>query len=271
MSNNAVIDEIDAMLEAISSGYPGIHTPAGKKLIKAFAAAMGVYFRKLSDTFPYGSLGGYVKNHTTSESVKEVADQDAIWFITDEFDPNDYQLEYIIRDYLQRGYLTGAQQAIDAIITAVAPDISLIDDGAMNWLNAHAAERVAQISDTTRTRLAQILTDGTNKGQGAREIASTIRRELKDMADAYKGRAYVIAQNEMHEAMSEASLRTYTRLGIEYKSWVRAGTSDFDCDICEPNEAQGPIPINDTFQSGHERPPAHPRCVCSLVPEYKKE
>jgi len=73
----------------------------------------------------------------------------------------------------------------------------------------------------------------------------------------------MIAQTELAEAMSEAALRTYDRLGIEGKEWLTAYNP---CDICLSNESDGAIPVGQSFSSGHMRPPAHPRCLCSLAP-----
>lgn len=36
-------------------------------------------------------------------------------------------------------------------------------------------------------------------------------------------------------------------------------------DVCDVNQAQGPIRNDRPFQSGHDAPPAHPRCVCNLI------
>jgi len=52
-------------------------------------------------------------------------------------------------------------------------------------------------------------------------------------------------------------------LGCEGKEWLTAGGG---CDICGDNEGDGAIPIENNFSSGHARPPAHPRCLCSLSP-----
>ena len=51
-----------------------------------------------------------------------------------------------------------------------------------------------------------------------------------------------------------------------YKSWLTADDDRVDEDICRANEAQGPIPLEDKFQSGHMAPLGHPRCRCALVP-----
>jgi hypothetical protein len=49
----------------------------------------------------------------------------------------------------------------------------------------------------------------------------------------------------------------------EEKRWVTVG-DDRVCPLCHGNEAQGGIPIEQAFQSGHQYPTAHPRCRCVL-------
>jgi hypothetical protein len=49
------------------------------------------------------------------------------------------------------------------------------------------------------------------------------------------------------------------------KEWVvRSGESVNVCDICDANAEQGPIPIDEAFQSGDKQPGAHPGCHCGL-------
>ena len=86
------------------------------------------------------------------------------------------------------------------------------------------------------------------------------------MADITKGRAQMIANTELNNAMSEASLQTYKRLNIAGKSWATVGDDRVDPE-CLANEADGIIPMDQTFSAGKQRPPQHPRCRCTLVPE----
>jgi hypothetical protein len=46
------------------------------------------------------------------------------------------------------------------------------------------------------------------------------------------------------------------------KSWIAGGINP--CEKCLGNEDEGPIPIDQAFSSGHDRPTAHPKCECSL-------
>ena len=125
---------------------------------------------------------------------------------------------------------------------------------------------VTKINEETRLRLADTLTRGARAGDSVPRLARRIRAEVASMADISKGRAHLIATTELNNAMSEASLQTYTRLGVAGKSWATVGDDDVSED-CLANEAARTIPVDATFPGGVGRPPQHPGCRCSLVPE----
>lgn len=51
------------------------------------------------------------------------------------------------------------------------------------------------------------------------------------------------------------------------KSWLTASGC---CDVCEANEKQGAIELEEAFQSGDDAPPGHPNCRCTLLPVISK-
>ena len=80
-------------------------------------------------------------------------------------------------------------------------------------------------------------------------------------------RAQMIARTETNDALSQASMDKMRDMGIDGKEWL---TGD-PCEICAANEADGVIPREQAFSSGHVRPPAHPNCNCSLAPAIIKK
>ena len=48
------------------------------------------------------------------------------------------------------------------------------------------------------------------------------------------------------------------------KEWTTA-EDDLVSEDCEANGDQGPIGIDEAFDSGDDAPPAHPQCRCVLV------
>ena len=70
----------------------------------------------------------------------------------------------------------------------------------------------------------------------------------------------MIANTEANQAMSSAQQAFLKENGVGTKKWVGAGPNT--CAICQGNEDQGPIPIDDEFESGDVTPPGHPGCEC---------
>lgn len=88
---------------------------------------------------------------------------------------------------------------------------------------------------------------------------------LQTMQDALvRERRYDIAQNEQSIALEKAGAIAADSRGDTHKRWITSGNAKV-CDKCAGNEAEGPIPINQAFSSGHMTPPGHPNhCHCTL-------
>ena len=52
--------------------------------------------------------------------------------------------------------------------------------------------------------------------------------------------------------------------GQKYKRWITAG-DELVSDMDEANEAEGWIPIDESFSSGDLQPPSHPNCRCTVT------
>jgi hypothetical protein len=165
----------------------------------------------------------------------------------------------------------------------------------MEAARAAAASTVTRMSEQMQQQLAEKIATGLEQQVGQLDVARSIKEglgldsgreatlekyrqslieqgitgdKLQKAIDARKAeliaeRAGVIAQTEMGRALEEGGFVNAKNQGKTHKEWITAG-ENFVCEICEGNQAQGPIPINDTFQSGHQTPPAHPRCYCTL-------
>ena len=127
----------------------------------------------------------------------------------------------------------------------------------------NAAELVSGIDETTRDSLRDLIAQGLEDNIGTDEIAASI-------ADAYAfspERAELIAKTEVADANSEAAVEGYRAAkdaGVAVKKeWLLGGDP---CDICQANADQGPIDVDDDFESGDDAPTAHPRCECAVGP-----
>ena len=109
-----------------------------------------------------------------------------------------------------------------------------------------------------------VIENGIKEKRGIPGLARDIRKQFEDMS---RSRAEMIARTETADTLEQAFVDRSKAMGVTGKQWV---THD-PCEICEANEAEGVVPIDHVFSSGHERPPAHPNCRCALAPVMMEE
>jgi hypothetical protein len=153
----------------------------------------------------------------------------------------------------------------DDVTATVGVSFDLANPRAVHYLTRYGADRVRQIDETTRAQIRTIVTDGVDQGLSYTTIAGQLRQAFATMSAE---RARLIAVTEAGNAYSAGSLAAAQELqaaGVPMlKSWLTVHDELVDPNQCEPNEAEGWIPLDQVFQSGHERPLAHPRCRCVL-------
>ncbi len=118
-------------------------------------------------------------------------------------------------------------------------------------------ELTGGLDETTKQRLRDAIADTVQSGGTADDIVDAID-ELFD--DFNAKRANLIAQTEVNDAYNFGRLSIADAAGLDEKEWVTE--SESPCIICVTNEAQGYIPIGDSFISGDQIPTAHPGCYC---------
>jgi len=77
-------------------------------------------------------------------------------------------------------------------------------------------------------------------------------------------RRKTIAQTEGRYATSEARAAAADERKDEFKRWITSPDERL-CEVCDGNENDGVIPINESFSSGHMHTPAHPNCRCTVA------
>lgn len=90
-------------------------------------------------------------------------------------------------------------------------------------------------------------------------------------------RAQLIARTEIMGAINESQLQSMKHMqdqglteGPIEKYWSTVGDNRVSAG-CEANEAQGWIPLEDSYESGHEAPPRMPGCRCALQYRVQRE
>ncbi len=118
------------------------------------------------------------------------------------------------------------------------------------------------ISDTTRDDIRAAVEKALEDGVPAADLADTI----SELGTFSESRAMTIARTELIRANNKGHMSAFKNSGVvQYKAWSTANDDDVDEEICQPNEDEGPIPLDDEFDSGDTEPPGHPNCRCTLV------
>jgi hypothetical protein len=160
-------------------------------------------------------------------------------------------------------------------VTTESDLVNQINERAIEWAKERSAELVSFSADaeyslvsSTREAIRQVVVDGLTENIGMDEIAANLEASFGFSAD----RADLIARTEISTANSMGSLigarGARDDLGLSTKkAWSTAGDDKVDEDICQANEDEGPIQLDQDFQSGDESTPGHPNCRCAMVYE----
>lgn len=177
----------------------------------------------------------------------------------------------------------GAADAIDQINARGGIDFDVVNKAAVDWAKDRSAELVGMkynedgelvenpkaewsIDEATRDTLRELVATATEEGWSMDTLASNIAQDTAFSDD----RAMLIARTESATADVQGNMVAYReardQVGVVVeKQWITAGDADVSED-CEANAAQGPIGLDDDFQSGADAPPEHPNCRCDVLP-----
>lgn len=115
-----------------------------------------------------------------------------------------------------------------------------------------------------RTMIDQI---GTRLAEGKRQGLS-----IQDMADSISdvidspARALTIATTEVSRAVNTSAQTRYQEAKLTKNQWMGIDP----CDTCAMNDGEI-VEIGAPFASGDTQPPAHPNCLCTLLPVISNE
>lgn len=183
----------------------------------------------------------------------------------------------VLTDAYTEGYLIGDRSAT-AIVRGVAVDWSgwepgdpaaarlvlgdTADGAGLARLLDESGVTISSIANTRINELGKVLADALENGDSPDTLARALRTVLDDPQWAD-----LVAVTEIARAVSAATLNTYAAMGVAAKSWMTAADDRVCPQYCEPNGADGAIPLGALFDSGDAAPPAHPRCRCALDAE----
>lgn len=115
------------------------------------------------------------------------------------------------------------------------------------------------ISETTRESIRSNIERVVSGDLPITELSDTLRESYGFSSS----RASNIARTEFNKANGEGALAGYIANGVKLKIWMTSGDEKVS-DECAANEDQGPIPVEEEFESGDLTNPAHPSCRCNV-------
>lgn len=149
---------------------------------------------------------------------------------------------------------------------------------AIEWAKDRAAELVGKkilvdgsvvdnpnavwaITESTREQLRSFVVSALEEGTSTADLAT----QLEDSYAFSEDRAETIARTELAHADVAGNMQAYRDSGVvDGKEWV-LGSEHGDPDECDDAAAMGVVPLDDDF-GGIGDPPAHPKCVCDVLP-----
>lgn len=189
-----------------------------------------------------------------------------------------------IEEYLETSYKDGFTSALHLVNIAITEDnLNQLDPRALQFARERAAELVGMrylngewienpnpewsITETTREALRNLVVKGVEQGWGP----GTLKEAITDSHSFSEKRAESIARTELAHAHVNGNIAGWRASGVVIgKKWILADTHPQE-DVCDNNQLEGEIPLEQDFSSGHDGPPAHPECLCDLVPIIKSQ
>ncbi len=157
------------------------------------------------------------------------------------------------------------QIGVNADRAEAAAMLNQVNERALEWADQHSADLVTNIGETTRESLRADIREAIEQGLSTDDIADALS-EAYSFSDA---RAEMIARTETAFADVKGNVLGYEASGqVEALEWLVS--SEGGCPICEAN-LNAVVSLGGTFPSGDQMPPAHPHCICDVVPVLKEE
>lgn len=157
---------------------------------------------------------------------KKIEKDNSVKFMSDEviiaYDWFDSELNIVLTEILKYNVTRTITKYSDVFKWKISAKItkSVKSKILSAWNDKYSAEKVKNISDTTRKRLNTVLTNSHDKGLG---FEATTRAILQNVDDMRIGRAQTIARTETSMAINNTALIEAEEVGMEEKGWIHIG------------------------------------------------
>lgn len=222
-------------------------------------------FQRQGDVF----LGGFAR--LRGQFAESIMERD--WLTV--FDIAEQQTLSLFIDPIRNAAELALTAGAESLIRELAVDVSfrLSHPRAVAYIQEHGAELVRGINDTTRDQMRTLIRQATDEGWGYTRTADAIKAQFDGFAGLkpqahIADRATLVAVTETGMAYEEGNAivaRDLRDAGLRMeKRWLTVG-DDRVSDGCRSNEAEGWIPLEQPFSSGHMQPLRFPGCRCTVL------
>jgi len=118
------------------------------------------------------------------------------------------------------------------------------------------------INETRLSELSTVLREAIDAGSSIATTAKAIQERVRNNS----AWAEVVARTETRRAVTTSSIDYYRNADVQMKEWLTSGSA---VDECKEFQDMGPIPL-DADWDGNDGPPAHPNCLCVVLPVIQK-
>lgn len=173
------------------------------------------------------------------------------------------QLAYALRQAFKRQSIQGLTQV------GVRADQSIVeqmDQAAKDYAETRGGELIKDLSGTTIDDMRRLFGRAIDEGMSADDLEEAVME-----AGAFgEVRAEMIARTELAAAHVQGNVEGWRQSDqVVAKTWILGDLHDIE-DECDDAVAAGEIDFEADFVDGIAWPPAHPRCICDVLPVLRE-
>jgi hypothetical protein len=169
------------------------------------------------------------------------------------------QMAYALRRAFKAQALTGLQQVG---LTASEDMTSQMDQAAKDYAETRGGELIKDLAGTTIDDMRALFGRAIEEGMSADDLEQAVL----DAGAFGPARAEMIARTELAFAHMQGNVAGWRQSDqVEKKRWILGDNHDID-DECDEAVDAGEVDFEDEFIDGIDWPPAHPNCICDVIP-----
>jgi len=173
------------------------------------------------------------------------------------------ELDYAIRQVFKIQAIIGITQLG---LEVSADMVTQMDKAARAWAATRGGELMRDTADTTIEAMRAVFARAIDEGMSADNLESAVL----DAGSFSLARAAMIARTELAFAHVSGNVAGWRETGqVDRKRWILGDNHDID-DVCDDAVDAGDVGLDEEFVDGIDFPPAHPNCVCDVLPILKE-